>query len=38
MEKIPDYKKAFEVMYDFFDCVPDECKIQVDQELRECGL
>lgn len=34
----PDYKKAFNILMDYFDFIPEEDKEKVDKALRGCGL
>ena len=38
MESKPNYKKAYMVLSDFFDYIPEDMKAEVDQELKRCGL
>ena len=33
-----NYKKAFEILYEYFDSIPDEEKEKVSKELTGCGL
>lgn len=37
-KKQPDYKKAYYILMDYFDYLPDEDKKEVDKELKRCGL
>ena len=34
----PNYKKAYFILTEYFDSIPDELKAQVHEELKECGL
>ena len=33
-----DYKKAYHILEEYFDSLPDEEKEDVDRRLKECGL
>ena len=37
-KKIVDYKKAYEILMEFWDCIPDEQKQDVHKKLEGCGL
>ena len=34
----PDYKKAFSVLLEYWEFIPDLEKNTVDEKLKECGL
>ena len=34
----PDYKKAYYVLMDYWDSLPDEEKPDIDKRLKECGI
>jgi len=34
----PDYKKAYEILIEYFDSISDEEKPKVDKELKKVGL
>lgn len=34
----PDYESAFNIMMEWFDCIPEDEREAVDEELKECGL
>jgi len=34
----PDYKKAFEILMEYFDSISDEEKPKIDERLKEIGL
>ena len=33
-----DYKKAFEILIEYFDDIPDDDKQMVDKKLKKCNL
>ena len=33
-----DYEKAYNVLMDYWDCLPDEEKPLIDRRLKGCGL
>jgi len=33
-----NYEEGFNILYAYFDSIPDEEKKQVDKDLKECGL
>ena len=33
-----DYKKAYNILMDYWDLLPDEEKEDIDKRLTECGL
>jgi len=33
-----DYKKAYNILMDYWDSLPDEEKKDIDKRLKECGL
>lgn len=35
---IPDYKKAYNILMDYWDALPDEEKPKADAKLKEIGL
>jgi len=35
---IKDYKKGFEILYGYFDYLPDEDKKEIDKRLKKVGL
>ena len=35
---MPDYKKAYNILAEYFDSISDEEKEEVDRRLKECGL
>lgn len=37
-QKAPDYARAYNILMDYFDSIPEEDKQQVDKDLKECGL
>ena len=37
-EILNDYKKAFEILMEYFDFIPDEDKPKVDKALKKLGL
>jgi hypothetical protein len=38
MESKPNYKKAYMILMEFFDFIPESVKADVDEELKRCGL
>lgn len=34
----PNYHKAYTILMDYWDSLPDEQKEHIDAELKECGL
>ena len=38
LRKEPNYKKAYTILIDYFDSIPDEDKPEVDKRLKGCGL
>jgi hypothetical protein len=36
--KKPNYKKAYDILMEYWDDIPEEEKDEVDERLRECGL
>lgn len=34
----PNYKKGFNILMEYFDFIPDEDKVKVDEDLKEVGL
>lgn len=34
----PDYEKGFEILMEYFDCIPEDERAEVDKRLRKCGL
>jgi hypothetical protein len=34
----PNYYKAYLVMMQYFECIPEEEREEADRELKECGL
>lgn len=36
--KKPDFQKAYNILMDYFDYIPEEEKQEVNQKLKECGL
>jgi len=34
----PDYEKAYNILMDYWDSLPDEEKPEIDRQLKECGL
>ena len=38
MESKPNYKKAYMILSEFFDFIPECVKADVDEELKRCGL
>lgn len=34
----PDYEKAFDILMEYFDCIPEDERAEVDKRLRKCGL
>ena len=37
-EEFIDYKKAYDILMDYFDCIPENERHEVDRKLRELGL
>ena len=37
-KELEDYKKAYDILMDYFDCIPDEEKEEVSKQLDECNL
>jgi len=37
LENKPDYKKAYNILMDYWDSLPDEEKEDIDKRLKECG-
>lgn len=38
MESKPNYEKAYMILSEFFDCIPEDMRAEVDKELKRCGL
>ena len=38
MRMNPDYKKAYNILMEYWDSLPDEEKEDIDKRLTECGL
>ena len=36
--KMTDYKKAYNILMEYWDSLPDEEKEDIDKRLKECGL
>ena len=36
--KKPDYKKAFNILMNYWDSLPDDEKLEIDKKLRKCGV
>jgi len=36
--KTPDYEKAYNLLIDFWDYIPEEDREEVHKALKECGL
>jgi len=36
--KAPDYARAYNILVNYFDSIPNEDKKQVNKDLKECGL
>jgi hypothetical protein len=36
--KKPDYKKAYLILMECWDSLPDEEKAEIDKRIRECGV
>jgi len=36
--KKPNYKKAYHILMEYFNDIPDEEKPEVDKQLKGCGL
>lgn len=34
----PNYKKAYYILMDYWDSLPDEEKEYIDKKLKDCGL
>ena len=34
----PNYKKAYNILMEYWDCLPEDEKENIDIELKECGL
>ena len=34
----PNYEKGFEILMEYFDCIPEEERAEVDKRLRKCNL
>lgn len=34
----PNYKKAFNILANFFDCIPEDEKKKVDEDLKKCNV
>ena len=34
----PNYKKAYEILIEYYDSIADEEKEEVDKQLKRCGL
>ena len=34
----PDYQGAYELLIEYYDCIPEEDREFVDEELKDCGL
>ena len=35
--KKPDYEKAYNILMEYFDYLPDEDKVEIDKRLKEVG-
>lgn len=33
-----DYQKAYDILMEYWDCLPDERKAEMDKRLQECGV
>ena len=33
----PDYKKAYNILMDYWDYIPEDIRPEVDKKLKECG-
>jgi len=34
----PNYEKGFDILMEYFDCIPEEERVEVDKQLRKCNL
>lgn len=34
----PNYEEGFNILMDYFDCIPEDERAEVDKRLRKCNL
>ena len=34
----PDYEKGFNILMEYFECIPEDERIEVDKKLKRCNL